>query len=50
MNLCKVLIKSEERYVKLNKDKLETGVTKVNYFGHLVTLEGEGPDLDTPKR
>lgn len=47
MNLCKVLIRSEERYVKLNKDKLKTAVTKVKYFGHLITLEGVGPDLDT---
>lgn len=45
-NLRKVLIRSKERGVKLNKDKLEVGVTKVKYFGHLLTSEGVGPDPD----
>lgn len=45
-NLHKVLIRSKERCVKLNKDKLEVGVTKVKYFGHLLTSEGVGPDPD----
>lgn len=48
MNLRKVPIRSKERLVKLNKNKLEKGVTKVKYFDHLLTLEGVGPDLDTP--
>lgn len=45
-NLRKVLIRSKERCVKINKDKLEVGVTKVKYFGHLLTSEGVGPDPD----
>lgn len=45
-NLRKVLIRSKERGVKLNKDKLEVGVTNVKYFGHLLTPEGVGSDSD----
>lgn len=45
-NLRKVLKRSKERGVKLNKDELEVGVTKVKYFGHLLALEGVGPDPD----
>ncbi|XP_062582944.1 uncharacterized protein LOC134244705 [Saccostrea cucullata] len=35
-----------KRGVKLNKDKLEVGVTKVKNFDHLLTSEGVGPDPD----
>ena len=39
-----VLIRSRERGIKLNKDKLETGLTQVRYFGHLLTQKGIQPD------
>lgn len=45
-NLRKFLIRSKERGVKLNKDKLKDGVTKVNYFDHLLISEDVGLDPD----
>lgn len=39
-NLRKVLDRSRVRGMKLNKDKLEVGVTEVTYFGHVLTSSG----------
>lgn len=39
-NLQKVLDRSPEKGVKINKDKLEVGVTEVVYFGHVLTSRG----------
>ena len=44
--LRSVLTRSQEKGIKLNKDKLEVGVTRVKYFGHLLTTDGVGPDPD----
>ena len=41
-----MLRRSRERGVKLNRDKLEVGVTQVKYFGHMLTSEGVRPDPD----
>ena len=45
-HLSQVLRRSRERGVKLNRDKLEVGVTQVKYFGHMLTSEGVRPDPD----
>ena len=41
-----MLRRSRERGVKLNRDKLEVGVTQVKYFGHMLISEGVSPDPD----
>ena len=43
-HLRQVLRRSHERGVKMNRDKLEVGVTQVKYFGHTLTSEGVRPD------
>lgn len=43
-NLRAVLERSREKGVKLNEDKLEVGVSELEYFGHIVTSEGLKPD------
>ena len=45
-NLRRALLRSRERGLKLNRDKLEVGVTKVKYFGHTLTAKGLEPDPD----
>ncbi|XP_021361397.1 uncharacterized protein K02A2.6-like [Mizuhopecten yessoensis] len=45
-NLREALLRSRERGIKLNKDKLEVGLTCVKYFGHTLTADGLKPDED----
>jgi hypothetical protein len=42
--LRSVLKRSQEKGIKLNKDKREVGVTRFKYFGHVLTADGVGPD------
>ena len=39
-----VLERSRERGVKLNSEKLDVGVTEVQYFGHVLSEKGLKPD------
>lgn len=43
-NLRRVLNTSREKGIKLNRDKLEVGVTEVTYFGHVLSSEGVKAD------
>ena len=43
-NLEAILKRSREKGVKLNEDKLEVGVSELEYFGHIVTSEALKPD------
>lgn len=43
-NLRAILERAREKGVKLNEDKLEVGVFKLEYFDHIVTSEGLKPD------
>ncbi len=43
-NLHMVLRRMAEKGVKLNDDKLEVGVSQVQYFGHTLTAQGIKPD------
>lgn len=43
-NLRAVLECSRAVGIKLNEEKLEVGVTSVQYFGHLLTADGLKPD------
>ena len=45
-NLTLALKRALEKGLKLNKDKLEVGVNKVKYFGHVLTDKGVEPDPD----
>ncbi|XP_033763408.1 uncharacterized protein K02A2.6-like [Pecten maximus] len=45
-NLHEAFVRSRERGIKLNRDKLEVGLTRVKYFGHTLTAEGLEPDED----
>ena len=44
-----VLIRSREIGIKLNKDKFETGLTQVRYFGYLLAHKGVQPDSEKVK-
>lgn len=46
-NLRDVLTRYREKVVKFNSDKLPVGLTKVPYFGHI--LSAGGPKLDPGK-
>ena len=48
-NLRKVLETSRKKGIKLNRDKLEVGVTEVTYFGHVLTSEGVKADPNKVK-
>lgn len=43
-NLRSVLVRSKEKGIKLNEDKLEVGPTEVSYFGHIISAESLKPD------
>ena len=43
-NLQAVLQRSLDQGIRFNEDKLEVGVSEVEYFGHLLTSEGLKPD------
>jgi hypothetical protein len=46
-NLRAVLERSREKGVKLNEDKLEVGVSELEYFGHIVTSIPLRPSKDS---
>ena len=48
-NLRAALERSRENNIRLNPDKLEVGVTEVNYFGHTISAEGLKPDAEKIK-
>jgi len=43
-NLRNILKRSLEKGIRLNEEKLEVGVTEVQYFGHILSAEGLKPD------
>lgn len=43
-NLRKVMVRAQERGVMFSEDKMEVGVTEVQYFGHTMSSEGVEPD------
>lgn len=43
-NLRRVLDRSRGKGIKLNEEKLDVGVTEVEYFGHILSSEGLKPD------
>lgn len=45
-NLRAVLDRAFQRGLRFNEEKLEVGVTEVQYFGHLLTSEGLKPSPD----
>ena len=44
--LIKVLNCARQKGLKLNKDKLHVAVSRVKYFGHILTTDGIEPDPD----
>ncbi|XP_048236731.1 uncharacterized protein K02A2.6-like [Haliotis rufescens] len=43
-NLRNMLSRSRDKGIKLNEEKLEVGVTEIQYFGHILSAEGLRPD------
>jgi hypothetical protein len=43
-NLRNVLQRCRQKGIRLNKDKLEVGISEVRYFGHIISSEGLKPD------
>ena len=44
MNIRNVLQRCQQQSIRLNPDKLEVGMFKLSYFGHILSSEGLKPN------